>query len=222
MATRRTINFTPSFNLENAHASPVVGLDEAGCGAWVGPVVAGAAFIAKDCDTTLLALLNDSKRLTPKTREELFDILQKKSDMFKIASGIAGLEEIEKLNIRNASLLAMCRAYENLGIHAQMALVDGTGEPKLPCPIKTCVKGDQRSYSIAAASIVAKVTRDRLMQRLSQEFPAYGWNKNVGYGTAAHQAALAKYGVTPYHRRTYRPIKEILEQLELQPHPYKV
>ncbi len=211
---RRSIAYEPSFEFEDMHEGPVVGLDEAGCGAWVGPVVAGAAFVSKFCDKEILKALNDSKRLTAKVRDHLYEFFQTNPHHVQTAIGITTLEEIEKLNIRQAALLAMKRAYENLGIGATVALVDGTGKPHLPCPTHLLVKGDQRSYSIAAASIMAKVSRDRLMKALGIEFPAYGWDKNAGYGTAHHQEALQKYGVTPHHRKTYKPIKALLGEAQ--------
>ncbi|MEI8320994.1 MAG: ribonuclease HII [Alphaproteobacteria bacterium] len=213
MEKRRPIKYEPSFEFEHAYPSPVVGLDEAGCGAWVGPVVAGAAFILPACPHDLLHALNDSKRLTEKVRESLFQTFQENPAYIKIATGLATTEEIESLNIRNAALLAMSRAYELLEIPALMALVDGTGKPRLPCPSRSIIKGDQRSYSIAAASIAAKVTRDHLMKALAEEFPSYGWATNAGYGTQEHQRALKEHGVTPYHRRSYKPIQALLGTL---------
>ena len=152
-----TVTYTPSFEFEQMHDFPVAGVDEAGIGSWIGPVVAGAAILDPQVPGDLLDQLHDSKKLTEKKRTEIFERLQDCPHAY-IGVGEASLEEIDRLNIRNAGLLAMTRAVENLPMTPTIALVDGTGKPELSCPLVTLVKGDQRSYSVAAASIVAKVT----------------------------------------------------------------
>jgi ribonuclease HII len=203
----------PDFHLEAMHPHPVVGIDEAGCGPWAGPVVAGAFVFLnyQEVDEAVLSLVSDSKQLTPANREKAYACLTALTTV-RFAVGQASVEEIDRLNIGQATRLAMQRAVEGLGIVPAAALVDGIRKPDLACPITTVIKGDQTSYSIAAASIIAKVTRDRMMGKLDKEFPLYGWAKNAGYGTAHHQEALTLYGVTPHHRRSYAPIAKIIGQ----------
>lgn len=203
----------PSFDLEFQYTHPVVGIDEVGVGPWAGPVVAAAVILSRDTPMDLLLQLNDSKKLSEKTREHIFEKMLTHPEYIHIGIGQATVEEIDAINIRQAALLAMQRAVDQLAIAPLMALVDGTGRPALNCPVQLIIKGDQKSFSIAAASIVAKVTRDRLMKNLAQQHPEYGWETNAGYGTALHQAALKQHGVTPWHRRSYAPIKELLLSL---------
>lgn len=212
----------PDFVLERRHGADsgriVIGLDEAGRGPWAGPVVAAAAWLHPSAlPAALLAGLDDSKKLTAAARDRLHVEITAlagatSAPALAVAVGRAEVEEIDDLNILQASLLAMRRACDGLGpmlrAPIDMALVDGNRKPDLPCPAETVVKGDARSLSIAAASIVAKVVRDREMDRLSEAFPGYGWERNRGYGTAEHQAALARLGVTPQHRRSFRPVRE--------------
>ena len=194
----------PNYNLESQAGGKVAGIDEAGRGPWAGPVVAAAAILdPATLPRSLMARLDDSKKLNRKIRETLFGELQGKA---AIGVGIADIGEIDTINILQATLLAMRRALDNLPFQPDFALVDGNRAPDLPCPCRTVVKGDSRSLSIAAASIVAKVTRDRLMRRLAEEFPGYGWERNAGYGTAEHRAALERLGITPHHRRSFAPI----------------
>ncbi|OFX09438.1 MAG: ribonuclease HII [Alphaproteobacteria bacterium RIFOXYD12_FULL_60_8] len=155
-----------------------------------------------------MAQLDDSKKLSPAKREHLFEQLCQSSA--RIGVGLASVEEIDRLNILQATFLAMGRAVENLGVRPDLALVDGNRPPQLSCPVKTVIKGDGKSLSIAAASIIAKVTRDRIMAALAEEFPGYGWERNSGYGSAEHQAALDRLGVTPHHRRSFAPIRALL------------
>ena len=188
---------------------PVCGIDEAGRGPWAGPVVAGAAVLDPDSLSEDLRLgLDDSKKLKAEKREILFKLLLENA---LTGVGIATVEEIDHHNILQATMLAMSRAVENLGVIPGMALVDGNRLPALPCPAEAIVKGDGRSLSIAAASIVAKVSRDRIMAGLAAEHPQYGWERNSGYGTKLHQQGLAEYGVTEHHRRSFAPIRKILE-----------
>lgn len=201
----------PSFHLEDLHSSPIVGIDEAGCGPWAGPVVAGA-FIFLDpgsVNEIVLSCIRDSKQLSPTRREKAYEqLIQLPQVCFGV--GHASVEEIDQMNISNATKLAMQRAVAQLAIPPRSALVDGIRKPDLSCPITTVIKGDQISYSIAAASILAKVSRDRMMADLDQNYPQYGWAQNAGYGTAQHQQALALHGVTPHHRRSYAPIAKLL------------
>ena len=207
----------PDFSLERAQGAfegrVVIGIDEAGRGPWAGPVVAGAAWLdPARLPAVLRDGLDDSKALDEQRRETLYaDMLDARGNgSLAFASARADVEEIDRLNILQASLLAMTRATAALPVSADAALVDGNRRPDLPCAVETVVKGDARSLSIAAASVVAKVERDRLMTALSQRHPGYGWERNRGYGTAEHREALARLGVTEQHRRSFRPIREAL------------
>jgi ribonuclease HII len=152
--------------------------------------------------------LNDSKKLTAKRRDALFAALQ---DVAEISIAHASVEEIDQINILQASHLAMERAIAGLVSAPHHALIDGNKLPQnLPCAADAIIKGDGKSASIAAASIVAKVTRDRMMVALAQQFPGYGWESNAGYGTKIHQNGLLEFGVTPHHRRSFKPIHNIL------------
>lgn len=185
----------------------IAGLDEVGRGPLAGPVVAAAVVLNP---AKIPAGLNDSKQLTQKQRERLFDELHACADV-GIAS--ASVAEIEEHNILRASHLAMVRALAKLSQPADFALIDGNMVPRgLNVPRQTLVKGDTLSLSIAAASIVAKVWRDRAMVDLAQQHPGYGWETNAGYPTKAHKEGLKRHGVTPHHRRTFRPIHNILWQ----------
>lgn len=203
----------PDFSFEDATGlQHVVGVDEVGRGPWAGPVIACAALfdLSPNKREALLARLtglDDSKKLSAKRREALFEVIEAEATL---SYGAASVEEIDALNILQASLLAMRRAVEGLPIRPQHALVDGNKDPGFGIPTQTIVKGDSRSLSIAAASVAAKVTRDRLMAALAKEFPAYGWEKNAGYGVRAHRAALQTHGVTPHHRRSFAPIKALI------------
>lgn len=205
----------PDFLLEDAVDGVTAGVDEAGRGPWVGPVVAGCAvFLDRNVDERLLQNLNDSKKLSKKKREMLYDLLlaeQEKGTML-IGIGEASAEEIDDINILNASFLAMQRAVEASGAKPAMVLVDGNREPKnFRYATKSVVKGDAKSYSISAASILAKVYRDRLMEDMAKQYPGYGFEQNAGYGTKAHIEGLHKFGVTPQHRKSYAPIKEFMK-----------
>jgi len=206
----------PDFNLEDMYHGIVAGVDEAGRGPWVGPVVAGCAvFLTKNVDEKLLSQLNDSKKLSKKKREMLYDLLLKEQSLGHMLLGIgeASAKEIDEINILNASFLAMKRALDKACQNKpEMVLVDGNREPKtFGCAVRAVVKGDAKSYSISAASILAKVYRDRLLEKMAEQYPGYGFEKNAGYGTKAHIEGLKKYGITPEHRRSYAPIKEFLK-----------
>ena len=196
----------PSFEIEAKLPGLVCGIDEAGRGPWAGPVVASAVILNPDCTP---AGLNDSKMLTPARRAELASALWKCA---RIGVGIATVAEIDRLNIAQATLLAMTRAVATLPVPPTTAIVDGIWKPKLACPAYTVVKGDAKSNSIAAASIIAKVTRDRMMLELARAFPWYGWESNKGYGAPAHRDGLATRGVTIHHRRSYAPVRACMER----------
>ena len=178
--------------------SLLCGIDEAGRGPLAGPVCAAACILPRG-----LAVegLNDSKKLTEVKREKLYDIILSSAVSYGIA--FASVEEIEKLNILNATFLAMSRAYEQLSPKPELALVDGNRSTGLAFPTKCIVKGDALCADISAASILAKVTRDRLMAELAKQYPEYGFEKHKGYGTAAHYAALREYGPSPVHRMSF-------------------
>ncbi len=198
----------PDFSLERLAGGVVAGIDEAGRGPWAGPVVAAAVVLdAGLLPPDLNGCIDDSKKLSPARRSALFERL---CACARIGIGRAEVGEIEIVNILAATHLAMARAVEALGIPPDVALVDGNRAPKLACRIQCVVGGDGLSLSIAAASIVAKVTRDRIMADLAKAFPGYGWERNVGYGTAEHRSALERLGVTPHHRRGFRSIAHIL------------
>ena len=200
----------PDFSLELAAGNIVAGIDEAGRGPWAGPVVAGAVILnPATLPENLRQGLDDSKKLKPARREELFEVLQDHSDF---GVGIAEVDEIDDVNILQATLNAMGRALKGLEGTPDVALVDGNRPPKLPCEVQCIIKGDGLSLSIAAASIIAKVTRDRMMADLAENYPGYGWERNAGYGTKAHQEGLKRLGVTPHHRKSFKPIINILRK----------
>jgi ribonuclease HII len=191
---------------------PICGVDEAGRGPLAGPVVAAAVILDRK---RVPKGLNDSKQLDEETREELFPKIM---DMaVAVGVGEASVAEIDLVNIRQATHLAMARAVRALSVPAAFALVDGNDAPALPCKCDTLIGGDGRSLSIAAASIIAKVTRDRLMTRLHGEHPGYNWCSNKGYGTPEHYSGLRLHGVTIHHRRSFAPIRVILSGGELPP-----
>ncbi len=205
----------PDFLLEDEINGVAAGVAEAGRGPWVGPVVAGCAvFLSRGVDERLLQNLNDSKKLSKKKREMLYDLLQqeKAKGTMLIGIGEASAAEIDNINILNASFLAMKRAIAAAGAKPDLVLVDGNREPKdFGFKTKAVVKGDAKSYSISAASILAKVYRDRLLEEMAQKYPGYGFEKNAGYGTKAHIEGLKQFGVTPEHRKSYAPVKEFLK-----------
>ncbi|MBX6321554.1 MAG: ribonuclease HII [Rhodospirillaceae bacterium] len=209
----------PDFSLEMevgaGEGAIVAGVDEAGRGPWAGPVVAAAVVLdMARLPRDLAAGIDDSKALTRAEREEIFAALKPYAT---IAVARAEVEEIDSINILQASLLAMRRAVRRLPVAPACVLVDGNIRPRLPRRIaaRTVVGGDALSLSIAAASIVAKVTRDRLMLWHARRHRGYGWETNVGYGTREHRLALDRLGLTPLHRRSFRPIWERLEPAQL-------
>ena len=199
----------PNFDFERQHTGQIAGTDEAGRGPWVGPVVAAAVcFPNLEISDDLAKQLDDSKKLSPAKREILFDKIYESGAL--IGVGQASAEEIDQINILQASFLAMKRALLQIKSPIDFVLIDGNRMPKWEWPSQTIIGGDGKSLSIAAASIIAKVTRDRLMCKLAEEYPFYGWEKNAGYGTAAHIKGLKEHGITPYHRKSYAPIKKLL------------
>lgn len=193
-------------------SGPVAGIDEAGRGPLAGPVVAAAVcFPGLALPPAVRGPIDDSKKLSPARREAAFAAILEAG---AVGTGEASVAEIDRLNILQATMLAMQRAVAALAVPPAAALVDGNRAPVLPCPAHPLVGGDRLSLSIAAASIVAKVTRDRLMARLAADHPGYGWERNAGYGTAAHRAALAALGPTPHHRRTFAPVRDVLADIE--------
>ena len=203
----------PSLRHETDHGHApdhlVCGVDEAGRGPLAGPVVAAAVILPCVARRPKWARgIDDSKALTPDLRAELHDTIRLHAAA--VGVGIASVEEIDRLNILRATFLAMRRAVEALTLAPKLALVDGNQAPELPCRVAMLVGGDGISLSIAAASIVAKVTRDRLMKKLAEAHPYYGWERNAGYGTKEHLLALKAHGATPHHRRSFAPVSEQL------------
>ncbi len=183
----------------------IAGVDEVGRGSLIGPVYASAVILKKECD---IKKLKDSKQLTKKKREILNKYI-KKNSYWSIAS--ASKKEIEKLNILNATLLAMQRAIKKLKKKPKIVLIDGNRIPKMKnYNLKYVIKGDQKVPQISAASIIAKVSRDNLMKKISKKFMKYQWIRNCGYGTRDHLSAIKKFGITKHHRKTFKPIHNIL------------
>ena len=192
-----------SFEKEYASYSYICGIDEVGRGPLAGPVVAGAVILPKDCD---ILYLNDSKQLSEKKREELYDVIMEKA--VSTGLGFVSPERIDQINILQATYEAMREAIAKLSPQPDLLLNDAVTIPKVAIRQVPIIKGDAKSISIAAASIIAKVTRDRLMVQYDSVFPEYGFASNKGYGAAAHIEALRKYGPTPIHRRSF--IKNLL------------
>lgn len=184
---------------------PVIcGIDEAGRGPLAGDVYAAAVIFDGD---VFIEGLNDSKKLSEKKREQLYDEIIAKAKAYCVAT--ASVEEIDRVNILQATFLAMKRAYEGLGMSADIALIDGNRLPMLDCQMQTVVKGDSLSASIAAASILAKVSRDRYMKQLAEEYPQYLFEKHKGYGTKLHTELILKHGASPVHRKSF--LKKLLK-----------
>ena len=185
-------------------AIKIAGVDEVGRGCLAGPVFAAAVILNKNIDTKNI---KDSKKLSFKERVLISQYIKKNSIY---ALGVATVEEINKINILNASLLSMKRALSKLTTKPTLAYIDGPFAPKLNMKFKTFIKGDEKIKSIAAASIIAKVSRDLFMIKLSKKYPKYCWHKNFGYGTKDHLVGLKKYGITKYHRKKFKPVHNIL------------
>ena len=197
----------PSLEMELAAGGRVAGVDEAGRGPLAGPVVAAAVVLGAWVPANLAAMLDDSKKLTAEQRLAAFQALRESAA--EIGVGAASVAEILRLNILHAAMLAMRRAVVRLGTAPDLALVDGNYPPKLPCDGRCVVGGDALCLSIAAASIVAKVVRDRAMARLAVRFPGYGWETNAGYATVLHRAALGRLGATRHHREAFRSVAQL-------------
>ncbi|MFZ2870613.1 ribonuclease HII [Zavarzinia sp.] len=196
----------PDLSREAALGGLVCGIDEAGRGPWAGPV--SAAAVIWPAGAALPAGITDSKKLSAIARERLYGEILATAH---VGIGEAGVEEIDRLNILKATLLAMRRAVEALPVAPAHALVDGNRAPALPCPVTTLVKGDALSLSIGAASIIAKVHRDRIMTEADLRFPGYGFARHMGYGTPEHSAALQRLGPTSFHRTSFSPIKALIQ-----------
>ncbi|MBQ9836350.1 MAG: ribonuclease HII [Akkermansia sp.] len=183
----------------------VCGIDEAGRGPLAGPVMTAAVMLPQGYE---LPGLNDSKKLTAHKREELYAALMADERVLKCVAQ-ASVEEIDKLNILRATHLAMARAAQGLPQQPDMCLIDGLPVPGFPLPSRSLVKGDARCLSIAAASILAKVSRDHYMQELARQYPHYGFERHAGYGTRQHMQAIRQYGITPHHRRSFAPVAQM-------------
>ncbi|MEO1136595.1 MAG: ribonuclease HII [Pseudomonadota bacterium] len=202
---------SPNFDIETSLCGgtgslqiPIAGIDEAGRGPWAGPVVAAAVILDPE---NLPGGLADSKTLTEKRREIIARDIRNRA---RVGVGVASVAEIDEINILKATFLAMARAEAALPSPPAICIVDGSMKPKLAARTEMIVKGDAKSLSIAAASIIAKTTRDEMMRALAAEHPFYAWEKNKGYGAPAHRAGLETHGVTAHHRRSFMPIRTIL------------
>ncbi|PCI56760.1 MAG: ribonuclease HII [Alphaproteobacteria bacterium] len=196
------------FLLEDQYDGIVCGLDEVGRGPLAGPVVAACVVIPKDKRMLdFISEIQDSKKLSAKKREELYD---KITTHFPYAISEITPKEIDDINILQASLKAMKTAHDTLD-NIEYALVDGNKAPQLSSQTMTVVKGDSKSKTIAAASIIAKVHRDRIMSALSKQYPHYGWSNNSGYPTKQHRAAIQEHGITPHHRKSFAPVRSFIE-----------
>jgi ribonuclease HII len=184
----------------------VCGVDEVGRGPLAGPVVACAVCLPTGLERKLTRRVKDSKQIDREEREEVSALLRER---VVYGIGMADVEEIDRINILRASHLAMLRAFEGCPSRPAYALVDGNQAPDLPCPITCIIGGDAISHSIAAASNIAKVERDKIMRELAEAHPLYGWETNVGYSTKEHLTAIRTHGPTPYHRRSFRPVYEL-------------
>ena len=200
-------HLAPTYHLEQGIDGLVAGVDEAGRGPWAGPVIAAATILDPD---DIPDGLNDSKKLSATKRAGLYDEIMSKARA--VGVGMASVGEIDRLNILQASLLAMKRAIEKLNPSPVFCLIDGRDVPKIAIPARAIIRGDGISQSIAAASIIAKVIRDRLMADLAKKYPAYDWHKNAGYGVPAHRKGLELVGVSPHHRRSFAPVRNILTE----------
>ena len=219
----------PDFAIERGCDGVVCGVDEAGRGPLAGPVVAAAVVIdRRRFRGALRRDLDDSKALSRELRESCYQALvaYARSGAVRIGVGAASVAEIDRINILRASLAAMARAVAALGLRPDLALVDGNIAPPVPCRVKTVIDGDALSFSIAAASVVAKVTRDRAMRALARRYPGYGWETNVGYSTRQHYDGISRLGVTPHHRRSFEPVRlalgplpDLLAMIETAPVP---
>jgi len=203
MTARTPLPKWPTLNLEREFDGRVCGIDEAGYAPIAGPVVAAAVVLPARTKPRQLRGLTDSKLLTAAQRQRFEAIILR---LAETGVGMASVEEIDRLNIYRANLLAMQRAVAALGLPPDAAIVDGRAAPSLACTVRTAVKGDRRSLTVAAASVIAKEARDRLMRQLAGDHPGYGWDTNVGYGTDEHYLGLLRHGPTRHHRRSFAPL----------------
>ncbi|MDQ8699382.1 ribonuclease HII [Hyphomicrobium sp. LHD-15] len=203
----------PTFELEAAELAlsggPIAGVDEAGRGPWAGPVVAAAVILDP---SRIPQGIDDSKALDADDRERLFERISVTA--LAIGVGVGDVDRIDRDNILAATMWAMSEAVGQLSARPRLAIIDGNRAPRLACQTRTIVKGDAKCLSIAAASIIAKVTRDRLMVELAREMPGYGFERHKGYGTPEHRAALVRLGLTPQHRRSFKPVQLALSLAE--------
>ena len=203
-----------NFDIEKKFGNIVVGIDEVGRGPLAGPVVAVAVYIKRSLWRNSLKKypeiikINDSKKISKKIRKKLYKIL---INIISFGVGAASVKEIEEKNILQASLIAMERAYISLKVRANFVLVDGINTPKIKANVKAIKNGDNKSISIASASIIAKVIRDNLMKKLSYKYPEFFWNKNSGYGTKLHIDKIKLIGITPHHRKSFKPITKMIK-----------
>ncbi|MDP2697324.1 ribonuclease HII [Thalassospira sp.] len=199
----------PDFTIEDQYTGRIAGIDEVGRGPLAGPVVAAAVILPRDgrLIPELLDELNDSKKIPAKKRDHLAKLIFSCAD---IGIGAASVREIDAINILQATFVAMRRAVARLPHCPDYALVDGNRDPGLPCCVQTVVKGDSLSLSIAAASIIAKVVRDRAMTRLAGRYPHFGWEGNAGYGVKKHLDGLTLFGPCAHHRKSFRPVADLL------------
>ena len=193
----------------NKNVKLIAGVDEAGRGPLAGPVVAAAVIFLPN---VFIEGVDDSKVLSEKRREELFEKIIKESIAHSVS--VVSVEKIEEINILNASLLAMKRSVQKLKVQPNLILIDGNKSFKNKIPTVTIVKGDAKSFSIAAASILAKVTRDRIMKELAIEYPVYYWEKNKGYPTKQHRETIKHYGASPFHRKTF--LRKLYDEIQLE------
>ena len=197
----------PDFGIEDGYQGLVCGVDEVGRGALCGPVLAAAVILDRN---NVPEGIKDSKLLTPGKRSCLYPQIIASAASVGVAAVSA--QEVDRVNVLNASLLAMGQAVSNMRLKPDVALIDGNKVPDLDCLSRFVIGGDRLSISIAAASIVAKVERDQIMARLALQYPGYGWETNMGYGTARHIEEIRSAGITPEHRRSFRPVAQVLSQ----------
>ena len=191
-------------NKNNLNYKLIAGVDEVGRGPWAGPVYSAAVILDI---SKIPAEINDSKKMSEKKRDEIYSRIVSEHHY---SIGVADVNEIDELNILQASLLSMKRAITNLHLNPDFVLIDGVHRPNLDIDSENIIKGDSKSLSIAAASIIAKVERDQFMKKIDEEYPCYNWKKNKGYGTKEHQNALNIHGISKHHRKSFSPIRKIL------------
>ncbi len=202
----------PTLEIEKKFGKPIAGIDEAGRGPLAGPVVAAAVLIKNPQKVILPKIINDSKKLSPALRFELLSEL-KMNNGINIGIGMSSVHEIDEINILQATMLAMKRAINDLTFKPELILVDGNKSPNFSCNSIAIPGGDRKCVSISAASIVAKVTRDKIMEKLDLIYPHFFWESNKGYATKKHRTAIMELGPTPHHRKSFGLVKEMLEKI---------